>query len=196
MIRALGVDLQAALRSRGVPFPVVDGPEQGAPISYARERIVVENFGNDSFEAPLSQHRNPKAVALRVVGAKLTIYAKSPRAGALPFEHRERAERVLDHVLVCLDALGRRSQLRFLSGQWITPEDFNETERPNGAAYELTFTIGRAVYDATWTNEARPEVTLGPGLIVNRTRVSRAHGPDDNGDPTTPVPSAETGCGA
>lgn len=191
MMHELIIELQAALRARGCPLPVVER-ESLATTTWSRERIVVEHDeGGDSFGPVRGQHVNPKHRATRRVGAKIQIYAQSTKSGALEFEHRRRAEHVLDLVLVALSesATMRRSRIEFGRGRFVQPDDLDESEKFGGSVYELLFTFDRAVMVQTWAGDAQPTTTLGPGGIRSTTQVSMAGSNDDE-------PDAETACGA
>jgi hypothetical protein len=65
----------------------------------------VRDPGVDGYKAPggtscLSRRRGP---TFRLIGCRAVIYVREPRAGALPFEHMQRAEKVIDHLLIGLD---------------------------------------------------------------------------------------------
>ncbi len=161
MLHELAGEMQAALIAKGCPFPVVDGPEPTKTASWSRERIVIEH-DVDAFGPPRSQHKNPKHRMTRQVGVKLTIYAKSPAVGALEFEHRRRAEHVLDLVLVALGDVCsmRKIGCALKNGSFVIPEDLTDSAAPCGAAYELSFAVDRGVPVLTWQGEKRPEATL------------------------------------
>lgn len=196
MIREIGRELQTELRLKGCPVPVVDGPEFGETTTNARERIVIEHDeeGSDSFAAPRSQHGNPKHRYTRSFAAKITIYARSENAGAPPWEHRRRAERILDMVLCSLDvvAAARKNAWRPSSGGFRRPVDLEQSAKPAGAKYVLTFTFDRGV---AWEGDANPEITIGTGGIRSRTAVSIMHASDDDDDPNNVPASAVTACG-
>lgn len=164
MIHYIGAELQAGLRARGCPIVVVDGPEATTTATFGRERIVIEHGDSDDFVGPWSQSTNPKRRMNRMVGVKVTIYAQSTKAGALDFEHRIRAEQILDIVLVALSNIKsvRKGRGAFLpsGGRFIVPEDLKGSERQGGAVYELTFNFERAVEERTWAGEKQPETTL------------------------------------
>jgi hypothetical protein len=166
VIHAIGVAMQSRLRARGVPFVVVDGPEERANAgTFARERIVIERDTADTFRAGRGTKQNPARGAwFREVGCVARIFARSPRAGALSFEHYERAEHVLDHVLVALDEVvrgDRKEMLTVTGGGFVPLDDVAASERVAGAVYELRFSVERGVYAETWAGEARPEATIG-----------------------------------
>lgn len=199
MIYEIGVEIGAAIAARGCPLKVVDGPEAAAPVTGSRERIVIEHDldGGDSFGPVKSAHTNPKHVATRRIGAKLTIYAQSPKPGAQLFEHRRRAEHVLDLVFVALSQVARKraNECAVGAGKFLEAADLEASARYPGAVYELKFDFGRAVEVRDWDGEKQPEATLEAGGVHSITKVSRASGPDDDNDPTTPPADAETSCG-
>lgn len=194
MIHEICTELQLALLAKGCRFPVLDR-EPTTTTTFGRERIVVEHDdGGDSFGPVLGQHKNPKQRMTRKVGAKATIYAQSPTAGALEFEHRRRAEHVLDLVLVCLDDVIRIRKNAWTpsGGKFVVPDDLAKSDAYAGAVYELKFSVDRAVNVQTWAGAARPEYALADGVFKGATKVSLKGGVDDDGDPSTP----ETACGA
>jgi hypothetical protein len=172
MIHEIGVELGAALVAQGCPVKVVDGPEDTGTASSGRERIVIEHDERgDSFRVPATPQKNPKPVLARMIGAKVTIYAQSTRPGAQPFEHRRRAEKILDLVCVALGVVlstRKAAPGAFVptGGRFIVPADLEKSERQGGAAYELTFTVGRAVFDRTWADAAAAEAERGEDFTV------------------------------
>lgn len=199
MIREICVELQAELRAQGCPLSVVFGPERTAPTTYARERIVIEHDeGGDSFGPARATHKNPRVRMVRNVGAKLTIYVQSVASGAALFEHRRRAEHVLDLVLVALEKVivVRKNGWTIKGGKFVVPADMAPSEEQSGAAYEFTFSFERAVMVQKWNGDVRQEHALGAGEIRSTTRVSAQGGVDDDDDFTTVPAGAETGCGS
>lgn len=189
MIHAIGRDLEAKLQAKGCPFKVLDR-EATTPTAW-RNVIVIENAA-DKFGPARSQSINPKRYYTRNVGAKLTIYAQSTDAGALEFEHRRVAERVLDLALVALRTIfaERKAGHSIDGGQFITIADLDKSDRQTGAVYELSFTVERGVADRTWAGAIVAEASIGS--VASKTNVSRAGVAEDDGDPLTP----ETACGA
>jgi len=199
MIREIGKELQAQLRLKGCPFTVVDR-EQHKTTSWGRQRIVVEHDDDvgDQFGTAVSQSVNPKRPHVLTIGAKLTVYAQSRNDGAMEFEHRRLAYQAVTACVCAMDkvAAERKNSWRPGKGRFITPDDLARSEKFGGAIYELSFTYDRGVPDLTWAGEAQPEATLGAGTVRHTTKVSLAHGPDDDDDPNTPPATAETACGA
>jgi hypothetical protein len=197
MIHEIGVELGAKLAARGCPLPVVDGPERTTVAGWGNERIVLEHDdAGDTFGPARSQRPNPKHRFTRNIGAKITIYAQETSSGAQAFEHRRRAEHVLDLVLVALEEVFilRRNGCSMKSGKFIEPEDSADSQSISGAAFELQFSFERAVMVATWTGSIQPEATVGPGGISSITHTTKASpaGTLVNGL-TAPI-GAETAC--
>jgi hypothetical protein len=162
MIHEVGIEVQAALRKRGCPIPVVDRlPTK--PTSWGRQCIVIEHAeAGDRFDPPRGQHQHPRHRFTRKIGVKVTIYAQSTSAGALEFEHRRRAEHVLDLVLVALSDVARVRRNEFLpiAGRFVQPADLEGSDKFGGVVYELTCTLDRAVIVQTWAGESEPTVSI------------------------------------
>lgn len=181
MIHAIGVGLRTKFAARGVPFDVVDGPEpRPSAGTFGRERIVIERDTSDGFIPGRGTKQNPaRAAWFREVGCILRIFVRSPRAGAMSFEHYERAEHVLDHAIVALDEVvrgDRQEMLTLTGGGFVELADMAPSERVGGVVYELRFVVERGVYAETWAGEARPEAVIGGAegvaITTNPRRVS------------------------
>ncbi len=162
MIHEIASELGARLSDKGVPIPVVDGPENPSTM-WGRERIVVEHADEaDSFGPPRSQHINPKHRFTRTMACKLTIWAKAQAPGASIFEHRRRAEKILDKAICAMAyvAAVRKNRWEPKSGKFITPPDLAGAENAAGAVYELAFNFDRAVMDQTWAGGNASEFTI------------------------------------
>lgn len=179
MIHELGIELGSALAAQGCPLKVVDGPEPTRSTTFARERIVIEHDDGDAFAPVRSQHRNPKLRMVRNVAAKVTIYAQSPASGATDWEHRRRAEHVLDLVLVGLEKviLARKNGWVLKSGRFLVPADLQKSETAGGAAYELSFTVERGVFEKKWSGAVRAQVSNIP--ITSTDEITLANGPEN-----------------
>ncbi len=185
-LHAIGVNLGAYLLSQGCPLPVVDGPELPTT-TWGRERVVIEHdAGGESFGPPRGLHINAKHRRTRSAAYKITIYARSAAAGAGDFEHRTRAENVLECVIVGLDnvAAARINRWEPKSGGFITPVDLVKSETQAGAVYELKLTYDLPIRVVTFPGAARPE-----GTLVDFISSTGVYGPP-------PDTSAEIACGA
>lgn len=186
MLHEIGIELGAALAAQGCPFKVFDGPERTQTTTFARDRIVIEHDDGDAFTAVRGQRANPKHRMTRNVAAKITIYAQVKAAGSLDWEHRRRAEHVLDLVLVGLEKviLARKNGLSVKSGRFFVAEDLKKSESIGGAAYELKFTVERGVFEQKFDATIRPQVS---GVAITGTdRITTTNGPEGQ--------SSETAC--
>ena len=177
MIHAIATELGAALREQKCPIAVIDGKESTTATTAARERIVVEHDdqAGDSFVAPRGAHANPRMPRGRMVGVKITIYAQATSVGAsspAAWEHRRRAERILDLVIPAIHAITseRRVQYELRRGGFVPLEDQAESDIESGAVYELSLSVERGVFDTTWAGAKRPETTVGEdGVSISTT---------------------------
>lgn len=172
MIHEIGRELEAELRAQGCPLAVYDGPEAlQTSGGYFRERIVIEHDAQarDTFTYVLSQRTNPKQHALRHIATKISVYAQAADAGATPWEHRRKAEHVIDLIVVALDKLlrgTRKNGFTITGGGFFRPEDLADSEVDNGAAYALTLTIERGIREETYKYAIRPEVVVGTDVAI------------------------------
>lgn len=193
MIREIGVEVRAYLASQGCPVAVVDGPEPSNTTTFARERIVCERIvdAGEAVVAAPSQRRNPRMVAARRIGGRLTVYAQEPKAGALEFEHIRRVDRIVDMVLVGLEKslTARKTPFELGPGKLVLPGDLKASASQSGAVYEIQFSFLRAVEVVTWAGSEPTEVQMGglTGVVLtSSTHAAR------QGDETA---TTETACG-
>lgn len=194
MLYQIALELGAALRTQGVPFPVVYGPEPATDLYAAKgDRIVVEHRP-DSFDSARGTHPNPRSTYRRQQGVMVRIFARAGDANATQHEHEELAEQVLDHVVAELDYLvrARRNLLTLRGGEFVEPDDSKGSEVPAGAVYELELTIDRGIERRTWAGAARPTATIGGTGGVTVTSTTKAS--DEPGAAGTPPDDAETAC--
>lgn len=172
MILQLARDLDGALRAKGVPIPVVPGPER-APASSAIERIVVEeDDSGDTFDGPV---RGPRRARMtHEVGFVVRMFVRSNAPGALAGEHRRRARKVLHIVLIALDNLLRGNATLWLpkSGAFVVPTDLEGTETWPGAVYELHGVRKAGVQDLDWAGDGPPTGTIGSIASTTRVRLT------------------------
>ncbi len=195
MIHDVGRSLQEAIKAKGSPFTVVDGPEPSTTTTWARERIVIEYVpGGDKVGPATSQHVNPRHVATFSPAARITIYARSPNVGAQRFEHERRAHAVLRQVIAGLRLVFavRKNSWSFNGGGFVTPPDLEKSEKVGGAVYAFDFSFDTGVPDLTWAGAAQDEMTILENTIQTTTMVSLTHAPDDDDDPNNIPASAET----
>lgn len=176
MIYEIGRELEARLRAKGCPFRVVDR-EAFRKTTWVSGIIVIEETG-DTYGPPTSQSRNPKRYYDGKIGAKLSIYAKSAKPGALEFEHRRVARNVVDLALVGLRYIrgARQQHIAIGAGSWGEIEDLAGSEKRGGVLYELAIVVDRGVADLTWDGAAAAEFTLIADSIENTTEVTQGDG--------------------
>lgn len=198
MIHEIAVELREALRTNGCPVPVVDSrdaSERGQANAVPRERIVVGRVIGEPepIVGPKGTGRNPIHIRDRHLAAKVTIWAQSPKPGALSFEHERRCDTIADQVigqLVKVLSARKNGGYAIAAGRLIEAEDANGAEIPNFAVYEIPFTVPRAVEIRTWAGAAAAEATLGGvgGITLASSTTTSLPGDDP--------PAAETACGA
>lgn len=196
MIHEIAIEVAAILASKGVPFDVLDGPEDTTTATWGRERIVI-NHAPDTFGPVLSQRANPRQRRTVHANYKATIYAQEPVSGAQPFEHRRRCELARDMFLIAMDyvASARRNAWLPTSGQFVDPPDLDASEVNGGAVYELAFTFDRGVADVTWAGAAKTEFSLIAGTVHSTTKAFSTGDVNNATDTTTAPVGAETSCG-
>jgi hypothetical protein len=186
MIYELARELRTALAKRKCPLSVVDGDEATRTTTFARERVVIEfdEDVGDSFGATVGLGGRAHQVRFTVEsGIKITIYAQSSSAGAKPFEHRNRAIKARDAVMVSLEEVARArvNRVQFTSGRFVRPEDLAASETIGGAVYELKCAIQRSVMDSSWDGEQTPTFEIVDGSIGHSAVVSVNGGTPEQG---------------
>jgi hypothetical protein len=169
VIHDIGILLQAKLRTAGFGSAVViDGPETSESASWGRERIVIERFGDERPSNVRSQRRNPEHVTVRPIPAKISVYAQSTKPGALPWEHANRADKIVDLVLIALNDIAATNTpynvWAWTGGEFVSPPDLEKSARKGGAVFELRVTFERAVMRKTFAGAIEPEVELDGGV--------------------------------
>ena len=196
MIADLATEVAAELRDRGVPVPVVYGPERFEDDAIVRTRIVFERdrdggdgFGFRSEIKPVAAPAMAKIDHVRTQGGMLRIWAHNSVAGARAQDHERLADELLDRVSIAIRKCVSRSRTQWSvrSGKFLRAEDIAPTLRGqqvwHGVVYEMRFALERGVYDKKWDG-AGP--LLAPlNSVTNQTIV---HEPDGDG--------SEIACGA
>ena len=165
MIYTISREIADKLVTRGVPFPVVYGPEREVRtnLGVGRNRIVIQrdDQSGDPVGPARSQRQNPRMVGLRSVGVVVRIYAQSTVEGAQRHDHERLADRVEDAFEVVLkQVVGARDTLY----RWRTPPRFLRADELAmqglgvwpGVVYESRLEIDRGVYDTTYADGSAP----------------------------------------
>ncbi len=178
MIHEIGVDLGKLLGSKGCPFKVLDGPELRPSTTFSRERVVIEHDPNDTFVTRHVANTNTRTRLTRNIAVKVTIYAQAAAPGAAYWEHKRRAEHVLDMVLIGLAVIAKQrgNLIVFRSGKFVYPEDLKESETFGGAKYELLLSFDRGVADRNWDGSGLTTTVIsavypdtGAGVVIKNT---------------------------
>lgn len=187
MIHEVYTALKAELAEKGVPLPLVEGPERTKQATYASERIIFEEDDVDaSFSRPPTMSpSNPPRRFVLASPIKVTVHAQSKAAGAKYFEHCRRARAAAKQVVIALEKVIATKKLQWTlpTMRPAPPADLAQSEVAAGATYEIRFALTEGVSDVTWPQEAAPEATVGGenGVTINST--------------TTVGAAEETGCG-
>ncbi len=166
MIYEISKEVHTALQVKGVPFPVVYGPER-APASVNETRVVIERDrrATDEFAAPMSPNLNPARFGVRWCAVQVWIYAQSTLPGAASYDHERVAEQLVDKTTIALTRVvrARRNQLRIASAQFLSREELEllGLEAWQGAVYQISCAITRSVDDTNWIGEKAAEATVG-----------------------------------
>lgn len=173
-LHAAYLAVQKSMRSRGLPFEVVYGPQRVPDtVGNTRVEFSADREAGDGMLPARSQRANPKQVAVRALGGVCRIFARATMSGAEVHNHEALALKIADMVHTAL-----HEHVRLLPSLWrISKAGFlTDKEKPDGwlgEVYEFRFQIDRAVAVLTWQDEAAPEgefttgsttlTTSGPG---------------------------------
>lgn len=196
MIHEIGRELETAIAAKGCPFKVFDR-EATKPLTWGRNRIVIERAPEDKVNPPRFQSRVPKVHWVRDIVGTITIFAQSSVTGALEFEHERLCDEVVDQVLIAMRGVAgaRRNGLTITKSTRVPIADLAASEKVGGVAHQITFSIERAVSEREWDGTLQAEFEIPADGIQSVTKVSYT-GSDDDGDINTAPASAETACGA
>ena len=170
MIYSITRELETALKAKGVPLPVVYGPERSGT-ALTRPRIVVERdrqAGDVVKWSPRVPMRNPRAVDRRMQGVQIRIYAKSDLSGAGVWDHERIADHSVDAILVALRGIieSRKNEIAVQSSRFLNAAELDETLQTwPGVVYEIKLQIDRGVFESIWSLEtsavAAPVAIIG-----------------------------------
>ena len=167
MLGRLRAQLETELRSRGVPVRVEYGPAVPGRTSSPVDVVVVSyDPSGDAFGALA---RGARVRMTRTVRMVAEVRAHANVAGARRQDHEDRAQRIVDSVLLSLDQALRGAGYiwRSTGGRFVA-----DAERlPEGALYELAFEAERSVRDQDWAESDPEAFELEAGSIASRTSV-------------------------
>lgn len=166
MLYEIHKEIGAELAAKGVPFPVVYGPERGAQRAVST-RIVIERDrqAGDTFGPPKKATKNPPMVGIRSVGCVCRILAASTLSGPGVHDHERVADQIVDKLTIALHkVIRRRNTLYAIQAAGLMSADelqLNGLEQWAGVVYQIKFTVDRGVFDTTFAEEKALEMTIG-----------------------------------
>ncbi len=187
ILHQIGRELEAQLVAKKCPFKVFDRETTKPAGTWGPMRVVIEHDPDKDAFGPPRLSRNPRIHATHIMACKLSIYGRSSKPAALEEEHKGVVKQMLHQVIVGMRyvAAARLDRYKETGGGFFTPDDLEQSERDNGAAYRLFFTFDCPVAELTWAGEAAQEFTFGAGSIKSTTKVGNAGVPDEEAEPTT-----------
>lgn len=168
MIYELTREIATELAARGVPYPVIYGPERG-PRPMVDSRLVVERnrTGSDELAAPRTRQQNPRIFGTRWIACTCTIFAKSNLEGAGAHDHEREVDQLVDKFTIALHKAVRvrNNQYRLITARLLSATELalEGLEAWQGAVYRIEFAVDRGVPDTNWQGAAK--ATAQPGSI-------------------------------
>lgn len=172
MIYSIAQEVATALKAKGVPYPVIYGPERG-PRSMTETRIVIERDrrANETLEAPHKRVPNPKMIFVRWLPITARVFAYSPVNGPMTHDHEREADLLVDPLTVAIHTVVRErgNQYRITSAHLLNEDELKLAglEQWPGVVYELKLQIDRGVNDVTWQGAAKATAKV---TAINTTR--------------------------
>lgn len=167
MISSFTDDLRSALSDRGVPYPIVYGPERMQQTLLAEPHIVItrDRQQGETFKPPKTTKQNPPLDHVRAMAVRCLVYGKSRLPGATVADHERVADKVADQIVLAMRAIvnERQTEWVIIGGRMLNDTDLQEEglEAWPGAVYELRFTIDRGVRNENYAGEYADESTIG-----------------------------------
>jgi len=167
--------LRAALKAKGVPFEVVDGPTSDPlAIGATRVQLLSDDEGGDQILPPSGAHRNPRMYALLAEGAIARIHASSTKEGARRRDHHRVARLVAKQIYAELQKLVSAGHTTWRATRAGVVADSQTTDGWSGVVYELRFYVSFGVFDVTWTGKAPAEAA--PKVVSTLTTTGSTSG--------------------
>lgn len=170
MIGHLAQAVRVDLAARKYPHTVVYGPERvgrdGFQLAIVFER---DREAGDAIVAPAGAAINPEAPFNRRVSGLVTVYARSPKPGAIALDHEDECDAVCDGVISAMYRIlrARRLPLEIVDSKLLTRDELragvSEADDRSGArsadfpgcAARIRFRVGTVIRDVTYTGVAR-----------------------------------------
>lgn len=180
MIYEITKEIATELTAKGVPYPVIYGPERALRV-LTDPRFVIERdrAGNDELAAPVARNPNPRMIGVRWLACVCRIYARSTLAGAGTHDHEREADQMADRFTVALHKAVRvrRNQYRIRSAKLMSAAELelDGLEQWPGVVYRIEFDVDRAVNDTTWQGAAAATAVSGkPATSVSVSQAGSA----------------------
>lgn len=174
--------LSKALKAKGVPFEVIDGPaQQPLAIGGSRVQLLSDEELGDQFLPPRGAHRNPRMYAILAEGGIARIHASSTKEGARRRDHHRVARLVAKQIyaeLVKIIGAANTVWRPVRAGVVLDP---TTPDGWSGVVYEFRFQVEFGVFDVTWTGKAAAEAAP---MVATTTHVT--------GSASGDLPSAST----
>lgn len=191
MIYALSKSLEQWLRTQGFPLRVVYGPERVTRQAPGAELVVVlerDREQGERFERPKGARH---VHAMRMLGTRARIYARSPFAGARTQDHERLCDQVVDAVFVgvkvWINSVTGISEPSFTEARYLRAEELEqEGEQWPGVVYQMRFSVPRGVVVAKYRADgaAAPGAGLPTGTVGDtRNTVEIRRTTDDESGP-------------
>ena len=188
MIYRMACNLADALHDRKFPLRVCYGldlvrPEHGGNASgvavFERDRD-----GGDTVSGPVGAPVNPRLPAVRGLGVRVDLFARSSLAGARGNEHEALCDTFVDGLvseLVRWATEAKAGAIAYSEARYLRPDEESPARADAlGVVYRLRFRVPRGVHVRTFEGEARPVGAFA--------RVSTAVNVSRDGGASEPVP--------
>lgn len=179
MIGHLAKAVAADLGRRKFPHDVRYAPEISRPRGFGPFIIFErDREAGDAITYPAGANgRNPEVPFNRHVAGRVTIYARSPKPGAMVLDHEDECDSVCDGVLTAMYRIlkARKLPLAIVDSRVFTREDLRAADENAGAgddhsghrsadwpgcAARIRFTVGTVVRDVTYPGAAQATAVI------------------------------------
>lgn len=169
-------ELGAKLKAGKYPFRVLYAPERTDRANTADPVILVrrDRDNGEDIRPPIGQQKNGRRVLDRYQGIEIKVYARSSLSGAMPQDHEELADYLVDAVLVALAEITTEEKMtapEYTEARFMYPEEVvtekGEPEHWPGVVFLLRLKIGRGVIKRDYLKQVRPVAApTGVGTTV------------------------------
>lgn len=159
MIYDLAQAVKAVLRSRKFGYPVEYAPERFQRHGFAGAIVFERDRGSgDRITAPVGSKPHPGSPFARKVGGVVTIYVRSPKAGADTNDHEDECDKVCDGVLCAISRVCKSKPfpLEITESRLLGADEmkalraFDAIEKWPGCAARIRFLVTTQVRDVDY----------------------------------------------